>query len=319
MSLHWLRVRVQARRPDREAPAEQVRVAELVSDRRLLVVDAAGAAERVDVLVVPRLLGPGGRRLRRVDEQGELVDATVGRPGDPLHDERNGLALVGRRLLNELRRRRVRRVVHDELGRAREVAVEELDLRRRIALRVGRRAERGVRLVLGPAEPRLDLRPGEDRPADRVILDLRATARRRSLASRGGGCSPSTRPVTSPSNLPLSRTANELVMFAPFELDPSRLRVCLQIDGHQCVAARDQVGAVRQDIDLADPASSGRTTKHRRSETGRQPRPRRWLARLGFVAETGDASSLTPPSHRDTVARATEGAGDDRHVSAYLI
>ena len=159
-------VDVQARGRDHEAGAE-LRGLQHVAGRELAVLGPARAAEGVEELAAPRLLGrPRHDRLRRVHEHGHLEDAAVDRPGHALDDERDGPAGVGGRGLDV--RGRVGRVVGDELvGR---VAVEQLDPRRRVALGVERRAERRVGGVRVAGVGR-DLRAGEDRAADRVVGD----------------------------------------------------------------------------------------------------------------------------------------------------
>ena len=129
----------------------------------------ARAAERVEELPAPRLLGrPRLDRLARVHQHGHLVDAAVGGAGDALHDERHGQPAVRRRLLDERGRGRVRRVIGHELVRG--VAIEVVDPRRRVALRVDGRAERRIRRVR-IARVRRHLLAGEHRAADRMVGD----------------------------------------------------------------------------------------------------------------------------------------------------
>ena len=115
-------------------------------------------------------------------------------------------------VLDERGRGRVRRVVGDEL--VRRVAIEVVDLRRRVALRVDRRAERRVRRVRVAGVGR-DLRAGEHRAADRMVGDRDPLAGRRSRRARSACWRPTFRPVTSPSKRPFGRSANALVTSTP--------------------------------------------------------------------------------------------------------
>ena len=157
-------VDVQARGGHDEALAERVGLQDRAG-RQLAVLGAARAAERVEELVAPRLVGgPRHDRLAGVDQHRHLEDAAVDGPRHALDDERH----AGRRGLDRAGRGWIGGVVGDEL--AGRVAVQELDLRRRVALCVERRAQRRRRDVR-VAGVRRDLWAGEHRAADRVVGD----------------------------------------------------------------------------------------------------------------------------------------------------
>ena len=141
-----------------------------------------------------------------------MVDAAIDRPRDALHDERHDLPAVGRHGLDVRRRRRACRVVRDEL--VARVAIEELDLRRRIALRIRRVAQRRRRRVR-VAVVRRHLRAGEHRPADRMVRD-----RDLAPAAVGAACGEDVLAVLQARDeageAAVRRAANELEMSRPF-------------------------------------------------------------------------------------------------------
>ena len=155
-------------------------------------------AEAVDHLAVPlRLRRQRRPRLRRVEQHGDVVDAAVQRAAFDAHDighreprRRGGHREIGRcaagrvRLEAIVRRRGGRRTRIGQRSRAAGCrrAVEQLVFGRDVALRIERErrqaARVGCRCVArcgdrgrSRADPRLHLRAGEYRPADRMIGD----------------------------------------------------------------------------------------------------------------------------------------------------
>jgi hypothetical protein len=200
--------------------------------------------------------------------QGWSVDQ-VHRAGHALDDERHGAAGVGGRQLRV--RRWVGRVVGDEL--AGRIAIQPLDLRGSVALRVERGAERrvgGVRV----AGVRRDLRTGEDRPTDRVVGDRDALARAVGASDR--------------ERAGAELQATEKSFEAAVRTDRERARDVDTVHVHahaggvtqasrdERIAARDQIGSVRDDFERLNRARGGDAAA--RQERADERRPQQPLA-----------------------------------------
>ena len=178
-----------------------------------------------------------------------MVDPAIHRPRDALHDERHDLPAVGRHRLDVRRRRRADRVVRDEL--VARVAVEELDLRRRIALPIRRVAQRRRRRVR-VAVVRRHLRAGEDRTADRMVRDgdlAPATV----VAACGEGVLAVLQARDEARETAVGSRCERARDVAAVQDDAHARGIGSrgECDGDECVAARDQVRSIRQDVDRA--------------------------------------------------------------------
>ena len=138
------------------------------------MVDAArGAARNLELAVPLWLRSPWLPAATGGEKHGDLVLIAILVPGLDTDDVRHRAPVVGSRACHVLRWRRVVGVVGVELSRCRVLVLVRVR-GGQVALRVGR-----ARL----ARPWLDLRPGEHRPADRVVGD----ADLRAAAGSGGG------------------------------------------------------------------------------------------------------------------------------------
>jgi hypothetical protein len=168
-----------------------------------------------------------------------------------LDDEGDGPAGVGRRLRDCARRRRARRIVGEELRRGGRVAVQELDLRGRVALGVDRVAERRVRDVRVAEEGR-DLRAREDGSSDRVVPDPDSPpdpalgSRDENVAANGEARDKALVPPV----LAYGERARDI---RSVERHPHVVRRGVsELDPDEGVASGDQVGSVRKHGDRAD-------------------------------------------------------------------
>ena len=105
---------------------------------------------------------------------------------------------------------------------------------------------------------------------------------------------PTTRPVTSPEKLPSSRAANADVMSLPFRVDPHRRRVGPggELHGDEGVAARDEIGAVRQHVDRRD--SLARRTRDLFAPASASPIVTASAIAAAIAAETRNGVALCP-------------------------
>ncbi len=199
---------------------------------------------------------------RRVVQDRDVVEAAIHRASLEPHDVRNRYALIGRRAGD--RRGRWGRGGVVRLERVRERVHVHVRVRGRcVALRVGRRRESGDR----PAEPRLDLRPGKDRSAARVVGDSEVNRRpqphRRHQVVVTDGKPRDEALVVS---VGAHRERRRDVFAVEAHVDGARIRSSRQDDLHERIPTRDEVGAVGKNDDLRQSPVSGRGRRARNGE-----------------------------------------------------
>ena len=249
---------------DEEAARER-HVDDVVLRRAVRVPRRRAAAELVEHLVVPaRLRRPRRPRRGRIVEHRDVIEPAVHRAALEPDDVRHGRALVGGRVRDRRRRRRGRRVIRLERVAGR-VHVHVRVRGGRIALRVGRCGETGD----GLAQPRLNLRPREDRAAARMVRD-REVHRRRLRHRRddlvladGEAGDEALEPAVRP-----DRERRRHVPAVEADAhgrggDPVR-----HVDLHERVPAGDEVGAIRQRS--RSPTRSGTSTGFGGRRTGKR-------------------------------------------------
>ena len=240
-----LPVRVQGAGGDHEAGTEPLRVQDARRVPLVVVRRAAPPEAPRDLAVPPGLRRPRHPRLRRIEQHRDGIPAAIDDARLPAHDERHRPALIGGGH-RDVRSRMVRVVTLQAAAAGR--AIEELVLRRRVALRVQRWPE-AVRDRV--ADPRLDLEAGEHGPADGMVRDgdRRARAVRR---ARRENVRALRQPGDEADVAAVGTHAEGRGHVAPVDVDPDPRGIDpgRQHDLDEGVAAADEVRPVRQHRDV---------------------------------------------------------------------
>ena len=258
-------------------------------------------------------------RLARVEEGRDRVLVPVDVAGLQPDDERDRHPLGGGRRRDALRRRRALGVVRLEragagriaadagercaIGRSALREVQVLKRRRLVALRVLRSRLAG---------PRLNLRAGEDRAADRVIGDDEARGGAIARPGRELGpplAQPLDHALETPLAHPLQRprdVAAPRLQPRPLGLGPTRHR-----DPHQGVAARHEVRPVGEHLDPRRVRARARRCRGERRDRACRRVPRRACASpssrsapRGRESRTGDGRERRSRRSRNAPRRA---------------